>query len=175
MHLMKPVWLIFSLSLMGWLTGCGSTDGAALPPFEASTLDHHECAACGMIVRNQPAPRAQLQHRNGERAFFCSVGDLLAYLDAPSPHGPAANVAIEVLGEIPTSPLPRTSSNQSPPWRDAGDLHYVVGVERTGIMGPPVLTFESRADADRMSRSNSGAQSVSWSQLLSWWTERSTP
>ncbi len=98
-----------------------------------------------MVVREQPAPRAQLLHRDGTRAFFCSIGDLVQYLQAPSRHGKVTHTFVEAL---PADVDPETPDMKPHPWLPAVDAHYLLGAKRRGIMGPPVLCFATRADAD---------------------------
>ena len=80
------------------ITGCGPSDDEAgsvsLAPVE---IADQAGAVCGMLVRDQSAPRAQVIHADGERSFLCSIGDLLVYLDAPSPHGDPLEVLVEVM------------------------------------------------------------------------------
>ncbi len=97
-----------------------------------------------MVVREQPAPRAQLVHRDGTRAHFCSIGDLLQYLAAPSPHGNAQRVFVEVLSPTEDPEKPNLSPHA---WQAAEAAFYVVGVKRPGVMGSPVLSYESEAAA----------------------------
>ena len=47
---------------------------------EPEALADQEDAVCGMLVRDQSAPRAQVVHRDGARFFFCSLGDLMTRL-----------------------------------------------------------------------------------------------
>ena len=130
------------------LAGCGkSRDAGSDPkgPISAEAIGPQECAACGMVVREQPAPRAQLRHRDGTRAFFCSIGDLVQYQQAPSRHGKVTDTFVEVL---PVDVDPETPDMKPRPWLPAAKVHYLLGAKRRGIMGPPVLSFATRVDAD---------------------------
>ena len=45
-------------------TACGPRDDrSAADAHHATAIADHECAACGMLVRDQSAPRAQVVHR----------------------------------------------------------------------------------------------------------------
>lgn len=120
-----------------------------------------ECATCGMVVREQPAPRAQLIHRDGTRAYFCSLGDLIQYIQAPSPHGKPIQVYGEVLS--PSSSVTERSL-AAHPWAAVAGLTYVVGVERPGVMGTPVLSYGDRSDAVRIA-GEVGGRVVGWGGL----------
>lgn len=97
-----------------------------------------ECSSCGMILRDQPPPRGQLIHRDGEHVFFCSIGDLIHYMETPSPHGAVQEVFIEGLSvdyDFYTNDVSELS------WFPTHELAFQVGVERPGIMGVPILAF----------------------------------
>ena len=130
------------------LFGCGvdeSADGAQ--GRQPVALADQEDAVCGMLVREQSAPRGQVVHRDGERSFLCSIGDLLAYLAAPSPHGAPARVLVEVLQPTQDPALSHTGPH---PWIVAEEGVYVVGIERERIMGAPVLIYRDRAAAGQV-------------------------
>ena len=97
---------------------------------------------------------------------MCSIGDLLAYLAAPSPHGTATAVMVEVMdpGEDPlgihTGPHP---------WIRAEKAVYVVGIPRRGIMGAPVLVYGSVEDAAEVVRGTDG-EILDLERLKAWWS-----
>jgi len=163
--------------LAGWLAvlalcaACGSggdegTDGAAVRP---APLADQAGAVCGMLVREQPAPRAQVVHGDGARAFLCSIGDLLVHLDAPSPHGREEAVFVEVLDP---AEAPGAIGDAPRPWLRAVEAAYVVGVERTGIMGEPVLVYADMATAREVASRHPGARALDLEALTAWWSER---
>lgn len=142
--------------------GAGNIEGS----HEAVALDDQEDAVCGMLVREQSAPRAQIVHRDGSRLFFCSLGDMLVYLSAPSPHGRAEAIFVEVL-EPAEDPLQSHAGVH--PWLAAEDAAYVVGIERPGIMGEPVLAYADRSQAERAMRGHDGARMLDIAELRDWW------
>jgi nitrous oxide reductase accessory protein NosL len=152
------------------LQGCGPVDdGDVAASHEAIPLDDQEDAVCGMLVREQSAPRSQVVHRDGSRFFFCSLGDMLVYLSAPSPHGRAEAVFVEVMdaGEDPA--LSHTGVH---PWVAAAAAVYVVGIERPAIMGDPVLAYADRSQAERAMKGHSGARTLDMAGLREWWIAR---
>lgn len=142
------------------MLACSSakTETAALDPVEIGLA---ECAVCGMVVREQPAPRAQVVHRDGERAHLCSIGDLRAYLAAPSPHGRTTAVWVEAL---PTGLAPADIGTALRPWQPAELAHYVLGVPRSGVMGEPVLSYGNSWEAEEEATRLSG-RVVPWAEL----------
>lgn len=142
---MKHLALLTLLSVL-LVCACNSSEknGRGNTAAAAEAITTAECATCGMVVREQPAPRAQLVHRDGTRAYFCSIGDLLQYLLAPSQHGGAEAIFVEVMtpSEDPTNPDTHPHA-----WKPVEESTFVVGVERRGVMGSAVLSYATEADA----------------------------
>jgi len=137
------------VAALGLAVACSSEEQAAREAAAArpERIADQAGAVCGMLVRDQSAPRAQVVHRDGERAFVCSIGDLLAYLAAPSPHGAVMAVLVEVMREDED---PAQAHLEEHAWVRAEEGHYVVGVERSGIMGDPVLVYADAVVAGRV-------------------------
>jgi len=149
---MKYLLLSFLLALVA----CQSEDGAAQSKEDltAKNVDTATCAACGMVVREQPAPRGQVIHRDGSREFFCSIDDLVQYLDVPSPKGRPRKVFAEVL------PDEHAMDDMNPSWQEwdeADALYFVTGVERPGVMGAPSLTYRTKESAENAAEEFKGA------------------
>jgi len=149
------------------LAAAPACDRASHGPSEATAVSaapigDAECAACGMVVREQPPPRGQIAYRDGTRRFGCSVGDLAQVLAVPSPHGAPARVFVESLpvGLDPREVAPSTPTT----WVDAASAGYVVGVARAGVMGRPVLAYATPADAERAAKLH-GGRATTWEAL----------
>ena len=143
--------------------GCRSVDpsseaASAYPPIPPDTA---ECDACGMVVREQPAPRGQIIHRNGTYKFFCSLDDMMIYLEAPSPHGSVSGAFVEVL---PENHDPNEMDIAPFPWLEASRAGFVVGVPRKGVMGVPVLAYDSGETAARVAE-RFKASMLDWNNL----------
>ena len=150
------------------LAACGGEDLATADGLPTAVpIEHHEGAVCGMIVRDQSAPRAQVLHRDGTRSFLCSIGDLLAYLQAPSPHGEALAIMVEVMDPDED---PMETHTGPHPWVPAGEATYVLGVRRKGIMGEPVLVYRDRAAAEAAVGA-AAAVIVGFDGLERWWND----
>ena len=139
------------------------------PSHSAEAIADQEDAVCGMLVRNQSAPRAQVVHRDGSRFFFCSIGDLLVHRAAPSPHGRIEATFVEVM-DPSQDPLETHEGEHA--WTRAEDATYVVGVKRRGIMGAPVLVYGSEADATAVVDAHAGAAALAFDDLVAWWERR---
>lgn len=145
------------------LMGCGGEEGpgagaTAVP----EPIADHDCGACGMIVREQPSPRAQIVHRDGTHVWFCSIADVVAYLGAPSPHGRIEQIWVETL---PVDADPAANDVAERPWRRAQDAAFVLGVERGSVMGTPVLAYATSADS-AAAASRLGGRAVGWDEVV---------
>jgi len=167
MKIARPRAPVFALAAaLAFATACGRDDAATKQVDLAPVaITDQEGAVCGMLIREQSAPRAQVVHRDGERAFVCSIGDLLAYLDAPSPHGAPAGVLVEVMQ---AEQQPADSHTGAHPWIAVEDGVYVVGIERPQIMGAPVLVYRDRAAAEQVAAGET-AKILTWAELSTWW------
>lgn len=161
---MRKFALLFALSCtIACAAACGGEDEAVTVDPSAHAFDDDECAACGMIVREQPSPRGQVVHRDGERAFFCSIADMHSYLEAPSPHGAVVATHVEVLA-VDDDPAARSTAPER--WVNAEEAAYVLGVPRRMIMGEPVLVYASHEDAERAAE-RLGGRTMNWTTLRS--------
>ncbi|HHH27064.1 MAG TPA: hypothetical protein ENK57_01775 [Polyangiaceae bacterium] len=136
-----------AIALALLLLGCGSgaTESTEVDT-SAHDFDGDECAACGMIVSEQPSPRGQVIHRDGTRAYACALADMHTYASAPSGHGQVIASYVEVL---PPDADPADSSTAPERWVPAEEAFYVLGVVRNNVMGQPVLSYATRADAEQ--------------------------
>jgi copper chaperone NosL len=130
----------------------------SLDPTDAGTA---ECAVCGMVVAEQPSPRGQVVHRDGQHGFFCSLGDLRAYLETPTAAGTPERVWVETL-PAGFDPASRDASPRD--WVPADEAIHVVGVDRAGIMGRPILSFADAASAGTAA-ALPGARMTTWAAL----------
>ncbi len=155
---------------MGMLAaGCGDDAATEATATGAVSFEHHECAACGMIVREQPAPRGQLIHRDGTRAHFCAISDLAVYVGAPSPHGAPTSIYVEVMAPDVT---PDDLSTDELSWSPVGDVSFVIGDFERPVMGQPVLTFANEEEGSAAAARLDG-RAIGWEGLLTELARRS--
>ena len=142
-------------------SGCGEDAVDEAGRLEPAAIGDSECAACGMIVRDQPAPRGQLVHRDGTRVYFCAIADLVTYVAAPSPHGSPRAIYVEIMS---SDADPGDRDTRELTWSLVEDAGFVFGGFERPVMGEPVLTFanmdEARAAARRLD-----ARAVTWAEL----------
>ena len=155
----------FILTILGILTlisGCSQNQASQENrTWSAAGIDVDECHSCGMVVRDQPAPRGQVIHRDGTRAFFCSISDLLLYMETPSPHGKIQQSFVEVMDRAAN---PNVLDNGELDWLPTETAGYVLGFPRKGIMGLPVLVFENDQIAKEAAETH-GGEAMSFAQL----------
>jgi nitrous oxide reductase accessory protein NosL len=162
------LWVAAGLAFLALACG-GGEDAPVAAEHVALPIADQEDAVCGMLVRDQSAPRGQVLHRDGSRFYFCSVGDLLVHRAAPSPHGRVESGFVEVLDP---DEAPGKSHTGEHPWAPIESAAYVVGVKRPGIMGPPVLVYRDTETAVRVASSHPGARALRFDELVEWWNER---
>ena len=161
--------LFIAALLVSSAAACKSKEGVShsSKDHSAEKMEAHECASCGMIVRDQPAPRGQLIHRDNTRLYFCSASDMLTYLTAPSPHGSAVSLFVESMDQVPD---PLVLDIEPQPWIDATRASYVVGFEKV-VMGDPILAYTTQAQAQAQA-SRLSAQVMTWTELRAWTSQR---
>jgi nitrous oxide reductase accessory protein NosL len=146
--------LLSSAFLIGVVAACSPNGDEGGPEsLEAVAFTDHECAACGMLVRDQSSPRGQLVHRDGTRGYFCSVSDMITYMEAPSPHGRVRAAFVEAMDPaadpLTFDPAPR-------PWVPVEEATYVLDVPKERVMGTPILVYSSRPEAEAIADSTGG-------------------
>lgn len=152
-----------SMAIAGTAVACdrNSSSKEQAATVEARPIGHAECAACAMVVIEQPAPRGQVAHRDGTHEHFCSLGDFVQYVQSPSPHGPIVASYVEVVSpEVP----PDEIDSKPRKWVPADQARYMVDIERTGVMGPGIVAYESMEDATRAAERHDG-RIVGWKEL----------
>jgi nitrous oxide reductase accessory protein NosL len=150
------------------LAGCPSGDTES--DLERSkgplSLANTEGAVCGMVVSEQPAPRAQVVHRDGTRLYLCGIADLLVHLEAPSPHGIPADIYVELME---ADEDPREISFAEHEWIRAERALYRIGDERPRlIMGVPIMVYRDRPTAEA-AIAHGPTEILDWGELQAWW------
>lgn len=141
---------------------CGNADVRAQAQDQApEPIADAECGSCGMIVREQLSPRAQVVHHDGTHVWFCSIADLVAYLGTPTPHGRVEQIWVETL---PADFSLDASDVSDRPWASAASATYVLGVTRM-VMGTPVLAFATEAEARTVAERVHG-RVASWDETM---------
>lgn len=146
--------LALSLFLLCLFTACGQSEpGAKGSNLKPEPFDTEECHVCSMVVREQPAPRGQLIHRDGTRLYFCSISGMIQHMHTPSPHGKIEMTWVEIA---PADISPQDMSFDPKPWWLLEDSFFVTGIKRKGTMGKPIMCFGGKQEALNFSQAHSG-------------------
>ena len=133
------------------------------------SLEGAEGAVCGMFVSEQPAPRAQVIHRDGTRLFLCGIADLLVHLEARSPHGSPVDIYVEAME---ADEDPREIQLGKHEWIRVEDAIFRVGDERPPlIMGEPVMVYRDRTTAEN-AIAHGPTETLDFEELQAWWRDR---
>lgn len=143
-----------------------SSNSTAMKVHETVALSDQEDEVCGMLVHEMSAPRGQVVHRDGSRFFFCSLGDMLVHLSAPSPHGCVEATFVEVMRPDED---PMQSHTGVHPWVPANEAVFVIGIDRPGIMGKPVLAYANQSEAAIVMEAHDGTRQLDVAGLQKWW------
>jgi nitrous oxide reductase accessory protein NosL len=163
--------LMLCVSIAAVVAGCPAEQdpGDRVRSEGAVSLAGAEGAVCGMVVSEQPAPRAQVLHRDGTRLFLCGIADLLIHLDARSPHGAPLEIYVEAMQ---ADEDPREIRLGEHEWIRAEDALYRIGDERPPlIMGAPVMVYRDRATA-KSAIAHGPTEILDFAQLQAWWRNR---
>jgi copper chaperone NosL len=144
-----------------YLIACSLTPEPQLS-LEPEPIGTSECAVCGMVVREQPAPRGQLIYGDGDHAFTCSLHGLHLLVRAPDPQGKPVAIYVEALEPS----FDWTQSSTAPlPWVSANEAYFVAGAKRELVMGPPLLSY-AEVEAAQGSANQLGVRPLRWKDLV---------
>jgi copper chaperone NosL len=108
------------------------------------------CSLDGMLLKDFPGPKAQIQYAEGRPDFFCDLVELFAVTLDPEQKRAVAGMFVSDMGK----------TNWEHPeghWIDARSALYVVGSKKHGSMGPTFGSFALMADAEAFVRKEGGS------------------
>ncbi|MEZ5444689.1 MAG: nitrous oxide reductase accessory protein NosL [Gammaproteobacteria bacterium] len=136
----------YSLALMLALAACSKAPTSTAP---VEIGDDTACALDGMLLRDYPGPKAQLQYAESEPEFFCDTVEMFSMLLRPEQ-------ARRVVAAY-TQDMAKAEWNQPRgEWIDARQAFYVQGSNLMGSMGPTFAAFSRREDAEAFAREHGG-------------------
>lgn len=103
----------------------------------------------GMILLDYPGPKGQLFFKNGEPRFFCDTKGLITTLFNPDYKAKIKSAFVQDVGG-------REWGSYSDRWVDVNKAFLVFDSNKFGAMGPTIVTFSARADADAFVAENGG-------------------
>lgn len=131
------------------LSACHSSHpGMQLVPtdIDASTT----CSLDGMTLADYPGPKAQIHYAGQAKpTFFCDTVEMFHAVFQPEQVKAIDAIFVQDMGQADwVKPQGR--------WIDAKAAFYVHGSKQTGSMGPTIVSFALRTDADQFAAKNGG-------------------
>lgn len=111
--------------------------------------DDTACALDGMVLKDFPGPKAQIQYAEGKPDFFCDLMELFAVVLAPEQKRHIAGIFVQDMGKADWN---HPTGN----WIAARTAIYVVGGKKRGSMGPTFGSFSSATDAGAFMQKEGG-------------------
>jgi copper chaperone NosL len=107
------------------------------------------CSLDGMMLRDFPGPKAQIQYAEGAPDYFCDVMELFALVLAAEQK---RNVAALYVQDMSQAEWAHPAGH----WIDARTAYYVVDSRKTGSMGPTFGSFGTEAAAKAFAAAEGG-------------------
>jgi copper chaperone NosL len=129
------------------LTGCSKEESFKTSPL--TLTKDHACKICGMISAEYPGPKAQIQYKKGESETFCGTPHMfMATLHPERPRNISA-MYVHDMGEADWD-HPKNE------WIDAKTAYYVLGGDKKGPMGEPLVPFSALKGAESYVKEHRG-------------------
>ena len=135
-----------ALAMMAALAACSE---AAKNAIAQEPTAETACALDGMMLKDFPGSKAQVQYAEGKPDYYCDLMELFAMLLAPEDKRAVAGVFVQDMGKTDWA---HPAGN----WIPAKDALYVVGSKKQGSMGPTFGAFLSASDAEAFSKKEGG-------------------
>jgi copper chaperone NosL len=141
----KPVFLA-CLAGMVLLAACSQAvkQAAAQEP-DADTA----CTLDGMVLKDFPGPKAQIQYIEGKPDFFCDLMELFAVVQAAEQKRGVAALFVQDMAKADWA-------HPQGHWIAAKSALYVVGSRKAGSMGPTFASFSTAPDAAAFAKTEGG-------------------
>lgn len=135
-----------ALALIAGLAACSQAAKNAVA--QEPSLDT-ACSLDGMVLKDFPGSKAQIQYAEGRPDYFCDLMELFAMLAAPESKRAVAGVFVQDVGKTDWA---HPVGN----WIAAKDALYVVGSKKQGSMGPTFGAFSNAQDAAAFAKKEGG-------------------
>ena len=135
-----------ALALLALLPACNRAvqQAVALEPGSDTA-----CVLDGMLLKDFPGPKGQIQYAEGEPDFYCDLIELFTALLLPEQKRLPAAVFVQDMGKTDWD---HPDAN----WIDAKTAIYVAGSRKRGSMGPTFGSFSSLQEAENFSQKEGG-------------------
>jgi copper chaperone NosL len=99
------------------------------------------CLIDGMILADHPGPKGQAIFKDGQHHFFCDTKGLFSTLYDPNYKMKIKQAFVQDFGQ-------REWGSYNDRWIDVESAFYVMDSKKFGAMGPTLVSYSKRADAD---------------------------
>jgi len=136
--------LLFGVALL--LGGCGER---STPEQPLELTADAACSLDGMILKDFPGPKAQIQSEHGQPDHFCDTKERFPIFLRPEQKKRIVAIYTQDMGQADWT-------HPESHWIDARKAFYVVGSKRRGSMGPTLAAFAREDDARKFSEQYGG-------------------
>lgn len=119
------------------------------PPAAQDIRDDTVCSLDGMLLKDYPGPKAQIQYETGAPDFFCDTMEMFSIVLQPESTRRVRAVFTQDMAQADWQD-PRDH------WIDARAAYYVAGSRGQGSMGPTFASFARSADAENFAKTQGG-------------------
>ena len=107
------------------------------------------CALDGMVLKDFPGPKAQIQYAEGKADFYCDLMELFTVVLVPEQKRRIAGMYVQDMGKADWD-------HPAGHWIAAKSAFYVVGSQKHGSMGATFASFSSPQDAAAFEKQEGG-------------------
>jgi copper chaperone NosL len=107
------------------------------------------CALDGMVLKDFPGSKAQIQYVEGKPDYYCDLMELFAVMLTPESKRQVAGVFVQDIGKTDWA-------KPEGHWIPAKEALYVVGSKKQGSMGPTFGAFSNAQDAAAFAKKEGG-------------------
>lgn len=139
------------------ISGCSDDKNSAVTRSPEEITRSAVCLIDGMILADHPGPKGQAIFKDGEHHFFCDTKGLFSTLYNPNYKMKIKQAFVQDFGQ-------REWGSYNDGWIDVNDAFFVLDSDKFGAMGPTLVTFSLRTDADSFVN-ESGGSVLAFSEL----------
>ncbi|MCF6280814.1 MAG: nitrous oxide reductase accessory protein NosL [Candidatus Polarisedimenticolaceae bacterium] len=150
---MMPNSLLKTLSvlllLLIFISGCSDNDTEESAGLPEDLTRSAVCLIDGMILADHPGPKGQAIFKDGQHHFFCDIKGLFSTLYDPNYKMKIKQAFVQDFGQ-------REWGSYDDRWVDVESAFYVMDSKKFGAMGPTLVSYSKRTDADAFAKEFGG-------------------
>lgn len=138
---MQNILLLLVVMLLTVTIGCSNSENSVSDGTPKDLTRSAVCLVDGMILVDHPGPKGQAIFKDGKHHYFCDIKGLFSSLFDPNYKVKIKQAFVQDFGQ-------REWGSYNDRWIDVENALYVMDSKKFGAMGPTLVTFSQRADAD---------------------------